>query len=390
MAPVARAGGKYKVLHAFGRGNDGGGLYGGLVLDAKDGLYGTTSGGGAYGEGTVFKLKLSSNGRWTEAVLHSFCHQPHCTDGALPSVGLALDEAGNLYGSAGGGVQDSGVIFELFHVSDSLTNWNFQVLYDSGSDGLVLDKGGNLYGAWGPGKYGGGDTFELSPGSDGWTETYLYSFCPKFNCLDGVEPNSVLTWDANNNLYGTTRGGGRGKAGVAFELEHIASGWKEHVLHNYPAFSGDGYPPEGGLTLDQKGNVYGTTVQGGNFCGGTGCGTVFKLTRGTDGRWKETILHAFQAPKDGVGPVSGLVFDKAGNLYGTTTGGGDSNCYCGVVFKMTPGANGKWKYNVLHRFVGTDGFDPEATLIIDSKGNLYGTTVAGGAGGAGVVFEISP
>jgi uncharacterized repeat protein (TIGR03803 family) len=173
-------------------------------------------------------------------------------------------------------------------------------------------------------------------------------------------------------------------------VEHTSNGWKEHVLHNFPAFSGDGVDPDGGLTLDRHGNIYGTTVQGGNFCGGTGCGTVFKLSRGTDGRWKETILHAFKAAKEGVGPVSGLAIDKAGNLYGATTGGGDLNCYCGVVFKMTPGANGKWTYTVLHRFVGVDGFDPEASPILDEKGNLYGTTVAGGANGAGVVFEITP
>src|SRR5262249_37830870 len=117
----------------------------------------------------------------------------------------------------------------------------------------------------------------------------------------------------------------------------------------------------------------------------------FKLTRGVNGRWKETILYDFRhAFKNGGGPPAGVIFDRAGNLWGTTSGGGDPTCQCGVVFELTPGARGKWTYTVVHRFNGKDGFDPEGRLIFDSKGNLYGTTVAGGANGAGVVFEITP
>jgi len=227
----------------------------------------------------------------------------------------------------------------------------------------------------------------LTLGSKGWTETYLYSFCPKFGCFDGDEPTSPLTWDASGNLYGATEGGGKGNLGVVFQLEHTSSGWREHVLHNFPAFSTACYDPDGGLTLDQKGNVYGTASQGGS----KGNGAVFELTRSADGRWKETILYDFpDAFHNGGGADAGVVFDHAGNLYGTTPGGGDPNCQCGVVFKMTPGANGKWTNSVLHRFTGADGFDPEASLTLDTKGNIYGTTVAGGAGGAGVVFEITP
>jgi uncharacterized repeat protein (TIGR03803 family) len=388
LAPGAAAGSKYKVLHAFGKGDDGGGLFGGVVLDAKGSLYGTTSGGGAYSEGTVFRLRPSPSDGWTETVLHSFCSQSHCTDGALPETGLALDAAGNLYGPAAGGPQDSGLIFELSPGADSASDWSFQVIYDSYSvSSLILDQAANLYGPIGHGHYGGGAATELSPGSKGWTETYLYSFCPKFGCLDGDDPTSPLTWDASGNLYGATEGGGKGNLGVVFQLEHTSSGWKEHVLHNFPAFPTDGDDPDGGLTLDQKGNVYGTTSQGGS----KGNGTVFQLIRGADGRWKETILYDFpDAFNNGGGADAGVIFDRAGNLYGTTPGGGDPNCQCGVVFKMTPGSNGKWTYTVLHRFTGTDGFDPEAGLTLDSRGNIYGTTVAGGAGGAGVVFEITP
>jgi uncharacterized repeat protein (TIGR03803 family) len=254
-----------------------------------------------------------------------------------------------------------------------------------------LDQAGNLYGSIGPGKYGKGAATELSPGSDGWTGTYLYSFCPKFGCLDGDEPDSPLIWDASGNLYGTTIGGGKGQGGVAFELEHNSDGWKEHVLHNFPASTGDGFPPSSGLTLDKAGNLYGTTLQGGN---GGGFGTVFKLSRGADGRWKETILYDFPTLKDGAGPEGGLAIDQAGNLYGTS-GGGIGPCGgggCGVVFKMTPpkSGSGKWTYTVLHRFTGPDGALPVAGPTLDDKGNLYGTTSTGGAGGYGVVFEITP
>jgi uncharacterized repeat protein (TIGR03803 family) len=273
------------------------------------------------------------------------------------------------------------------------SGWSFQVIYGTGSYGYVLDSAGSLYSAWGPGKYGFGAVFELSPGSNGWTETYLYNFCPKMNgCLDGDAPDTALTWDANGNLYGGTLSGGTARLGVIFELEHKAGKWIDHVLHDFPAYSGDGWNPHGPLVFDQNGALYGTTSQGGpRSCGGSGCGTVFKLTRGSDGRWKETILYDFRnAFQNGGGADVGVIFDRLGNLWGTTPGGGDPNCQCGVVFKMTAGANGKCKYTVVHRFTGFDGVDPEAGLILDAKGNLYGTTALGGKYGAGVVFEITP
>jgi uncharacterized repeat protein (TIGR03803 family) len=390
LVPVALAGTSYKVLHAFGKGNDGGGVFAGVVFDANGNLYGTTAGGGAYGYGTVFALKHGSGGNWTETSLHSFCVESHCTDGALPFASLVFDAAGNLYGTAGGGNRDSGVVFELSPASNSPSNWNFEVLYEAGSAAtLILDQAGNLYGPMGPGQNGKGAVTELSPGSNGWTETYLYSFCPKplNHCLDGDAPDTALTWDAKGNLYGGTLSGGTAGLGVLFELVHKSGGWKDRVLHNFPAYSGDGWNPHGPLILDQQGNIYGTTSLGGTV----GAGTVFKLTRGANGLWKETILSDFpDAFQNGGGPVAGVIFDRSGNLWGTTSGGGDPNCQCGVVFKLTPGAKGKWKYTVIHRFHYTDGFDPEAGLILDSKGNLYGTTANGGKYGGGVVFEITP
>ena len=181
LAGTAGAATKYKVLHAFTGGLDGGGVYGGVSLDAKDNVYGTTSGGGTYGYGTVFRLSPGQSGRWIETVLHSFCARPHCTDGALPPAGLVLDTVGNLYGTAGGGVQNSGVVFELSPAEDQPNGWNFQVLYDTGSgSSLILDQAGNLYGSLGPGKYGKGAATELSPGSKAGPRLTSTASVPKF------------------------------------------------------------------------------------------------------------------------------------------------------------------------------------------------------------------
>jgi uncharacterized repeat protein (TIGR03803 family) len=213
-------------------------------------------------------------------------------------------------------------------------------------------------------------------------------------CANGDVPDSTFSWDANGNLYGTTQWGGNyppkcptsAGCGVAFQLARQAGGgWKYHVLHRFAAFSGDGQLPVSGLTPDREGNnIYGTTLQGGNS------GTVFQLSRQKNGQWKETVLYDFpNAAKNGGSP-GGLAAGKAGVLYGAASGGGDPTCQCGVIFKMTLGSQRKWTYTVLHRFTGKDGALPGASLILDAKGNIYGTTVAGGAGGYGVVFEITP
>jgi len=388
LASVAWAGSKYRVLHSFAGGSDGGGVYAGVALDDKGHLYGKTSGGGAYGYGTVFELAPGSGGKWTESILHSFCAKQHCRDGAASFGGVILDAAGNLYGTS------NVATFEMTH---GAAGWKFRVIYGGGSDvDLVLDKVGNLYGVLGAGEYGEGAISELSPGSGGWTETFLYSFCPKFPCVNGVIPQAGLTWDAAGNLYGTTKWGGNyppkcpGSAGcgVAYQLEAMGSGkWKYHMLHRFAAIADDGQLPYGGVAVDSKGNVYGTTLYS-----GTSSGTVFELSPQQDGSWKETILYDFpNSEKNGGAPAGGVTFDNLGNLYGTASAGGDPNCNCGVVFKMTPQANAKWKYSVLHRFKGTDGVGPGYNLIFDKNyKHLYGTTVEGGSGGYGVVYEITP
>jgi uncharacterized repeat protein (TIGR03803 family) len=174
-------------------------------------------------------------------------------------------------------------------------------------------------------------------------------------------------------------------------LDPSSSGWKEQVLHSFPAFPKDGQVPGvGALVFDASGNLYGTTSEGGANTCFAGCGTIFRLTQETDGRWKETILYNFKNGASGFSPGAGVVLDQAGNLYGATTYGGTSSRGCGVVYKLAPGANGNWTYTVLHRFTGSDGAQPDANLILDSKGNLYGTTATGGANGGGVVFELTP
>jgi len=397
LGNVAWGGSKYRMLYSFSGGNDGGGVYAGVALDDKGNLYGTTSGGGAYGEGTVFQVAPGTGGKWIEHVLYNFCAKSRCTDGALPVSGVILDAAGNLFGTAGGGVSNSGVTFELRQDLASPNGWRFRLIYNGGSDvGLVLDKVGNLYGVLGAGEYGEGAISELSPGSHGWTETFLYSFCPKFPCANGVIAAAGLVWDRAGNLYGTTQFGGNfppqcpGSAGcgVAYQLESLGGGkWKYRVLHRFAAFPNDGQLPYAGVTLDSKGNVYGTTLYS-----GTSSGTVFELSPQQDGSWKETILYDFpNSEKNGGAPAGGVTFDNLGNLYGTASAGGDPNCNCGVVFKMTPQANAKWKYSVLHRFKGTDGVGPGYNLIFDKNyKHLYGTTVEGGSGGYGVVYEITP
>jgi uncharacterized repeat protein (TIGR03803 family) len=371
------------VLSHFCAGNNNnGGLWGGLTLDAKGNLYGTTWGGGTYGRGTVFELSPVSGGRWKKKVLHSFNN----SDGVLRYSTLFLDSRGDLYGTTD---------LEVFEMTPASNGWNFGILENNYGSwaGVVLDQAGNLYGNIGPGEYSEGAVTELVRGSDGWTQSYLYSFCQEAYCPDGSTPVSGVIFDSAGNLYGSTEYGGTGQlgglgGGTAYELKHKPDGtWQHVVLHNFPAFRGDGFYVYNGLVLDKSGNLYGAAAQGGSI----DCGTVFKLTHVAKG-WKESILHDFKQPTSGCGP-SRVTFDAVGNLYGTTVGGGGGDCNggCGVVFKLTPSSDGKWTYSALHRFKDYDGAVPDSGVILDQKGNLYGTTGLGGGGSSvGVVFEITP
>ena len=260
LVSSAQAGAKFKVLHAFGVGKDGAGLYGSLAVDSEGSLYGTTSGGGQYGDGTVFELRPQRDGKWTETMIHSF----NCKErvGCIPAAGLVFDAAGSLYGKT------STHVFEL---KPSSGGWALSVLYDHGGpSNLLLDHAQNLYAPMGPGEYGLGAVNELVR-SKGWKETSLYSFCPKRPCVDGWSPFAGVTWGPAGSLYGTTLIWRRlaataaiSAAALCYQLTPDETGsWKETVLHSFPAFKGDGFRScMSGVILDKSGNVYGIDLPG--------------------------------------------------------------------------------------------------------------------------------
>jgi uncharacterized repeat protein (TIGR03803 family) len=421
--------------------------YSRLIKDGAGNLYGTTGAGGANDSGTVFKLTPNADKtQWTETVLYSFCAQNEgglsCTDGMNPYWGLTMDGAGNLYGTTTHGgahasVNGDGTVFKLTPNADK-TQWTHTVLYNFGpgedgsfpNSGLTMDAAGNLYGGtFRGGRSGGvfgltsGTVFALTPNADKteWTHTVLYSFCALNEgeelCIDGAVPNGNLIMDTAGNLYGTTIEGGAhmtpsgylGGSGTVFKLTPNAdkTQWTETVLYSFCAQPNcaDGYIVLGGLIMDAPGSLYGTTSQGGS----TGGGTVFALTpNAAKTVWTETVLYSFCAQSgcaDGYDLAAGLIMDAAANLYGATVAGGPGQhgtyVYLGgTVFKLAPNADKtQWTHTVLYGFCAqsgcTDGFSPNADLMADGEGNLYGVTVNGGNGatsttnGYGTVFEIT-
>jgi uncharacterized repeat protein (TIGR03803 family) len=416
LAPSAAAQASLKDLYTFKGGTDGANPSAGLIFDAAGNLYGTTAKGGVSHDGVVFKLTLNADGSWTESVLHSFTG----ADGANPHAGLIFDAAGNLYGTtSNGGTSNAGTVFKLTPNSDG--SWKESVLHSfTGADGaspqagLIFDAAENLYGttnAGGDPTCGCGVVFKLTANLNGsWTESVLKSFTAVVyggNLVpgpDGGNPQAGLIFDAAGNLYSTTREGGGNicpapsPCGVVFKLAPNPDGsWTESVLHSFGYM--DGYFPSDSLIFDHSGNLYGTAFAGPgstNACPSPdGCGVVFKLTPNPDGSWKESLLYKFTGGRspssvpDGAFPTAGLVFDKAGNLYGTTSGGGPGGD--GVIFKMVPNLNGSWTESLLHSFLGPGGANPQnGNLIWDKAGNLYGTTANGGGltCNCGVVFEM--
>jgi uncharacterized repeat protein (TIGR03803 family) len=463
------------VLHSFHTNLHGQYPAGGLISDAAGNLYGMTTQGGFYGWGTVFELSPSSQSGWDETVLYDFQAKigPSSVvfDGVAPVGALVFDSAGNLYGSTTGGGGNNGGAGTVFKLTHANGKWTAQVLWNfmqnspkdgfNPQGGLVFDKAGNLYGTT---RFGGassqancdggcGTVFRLTPRPTGqWKETILYVFQ---DGSDGLFPNDALAIDASGNLYGTAETRHGEGAGLAFKLTPSASGaWTQTVLY---AFNGgaDGLNPGGGLILDSAGNLYGTTSGGGSgtACNAGPCGTVFQLAPAASGQWSEKVLYSFNG-SDGRDPQGKLLLDRSGTLYGTTASGGTGGSgvdqgYEGVVFKLAPGSDGEWAETVLWNFTGhgagrepqfgvtagaqgqlygataisreigdpnkngtifevapdgagnwtettltnfpyADGGEPQASLIADSAGNLYGTTSMGGAHGYGTVFRLSP
>jgi uncharacterized repeat protein (TIGR03803 family) len=384
------AGPTEKVLYRFKGGSDGAEPYSSLVFDAAGNLYGTTQFGGGgcrYECGTVFQLTLDSEGRWNETVLHRFTGP----DGKYPHGGLVLDKSGNLYGTtSNGGRYDGGIVFKLTPHADG--TWKESILHHFGYGkdgaypfaGLIWDAAGNLYGtAQGGGghvcKSSCGTVFKLTPAAGGhWQETTLYAFK---GGKDGSWVQGGVVFDTAGNLYGVTTF----YPGTVFRLTPTSNGyWKKTLLH---AFEGgqDGVDPVGTLVIDAAGDLYGATNADGacQFCG-----SVFRLTPTTHGPWNKSTLHEFKNGKDGRQPYDGVVFDAAGNLYGATHDSGDPTCDCGTVFKLAPRTSSEWRETILHTFKGSgDGAGPHGGLILDTAGNVYGVTAGDGWG---VVYMITP
>lgn len=405
LSGIGRAQTNFQPIYLFGGSGsfDGEAPNGGLIADQDGNLYGTTRLGGTGASGTVYELTPAANG-YTETILHNF----DGTDGADPFANVVMDANGNLYGTTEAyGLYRQGNVFELSPASDG--SWNFHVLHSftGGADGgesetgLIIDSRGNLYGTTGTGGilngpcgYGCGVVFELSPTAEGsWHETVLYSFT---GGNDGSGPYGSLIRDGAGNLYGTTVEGGNYRTcggpgcGVVFELSPSRSGnWSESVLY---AFKGgrDGFYPNSQLAPDASGNLYGTAA-GGNRQSDcpNDCGVIFEVSRET-GRWLESVIHAFTGKEDGSGANGGVTFDAEGDLYAASGEGGDRGG--GVALKLSKGAAGGWTGMVLHSFQATGyyGSYPSGGFFLDTLGNVYGTA-AGPAdySNGGIVYELS-
>jgi uncharacterized repeat protein (TIGR03803 family) len=342
-------------------GADGAKPLGALAMDGSGNLYGATFAGGPNSHGTVFELAPGSGTITSLASIGPFATGP---DG-----GVVVDSSGNLYGTTSGKIDGvRGTILELPHgnsTTATLAKFGGVFVGAYPEAGLLMDGSGNLYGTTYGGDVGVGTVFELPHGST--TITTLATFTGP----NGARPEAGLVMDSSGNLYGTTYKGGAYGKGTVFELPH-ANG----SLTTLASFDGtDGANPEAGLVMDASGDLYGTTFGG----GASGHGTVFGLIPGSS-----TIftLASFDGA-DGSNPKAGLLIDSSGNLYGTTSQGGTSGF--GTAFELAKGSN---TITTLAAFDGTNGSNPEAGLITDADGNLYGTTYSGGGSNVGTVFEL--
>jgi uncharacterized repeat protein (TIGR03803 family) len=369
----------FTALASF-NGKDGISPLGGLIQGVNGDGYGTTYGGGAKGDGTVFKI--TPNGRIV--TVYSFCSESGCTDGAHPYGGLVQNADGDFYGTTyqGGGACDCGTVFKITPAGTLTTLHTFAVTDGAYPyAGLVLASNGYLYGTT---VYGGaycaptgcGTAFKISP--DGALTT-LHSFCEESGCRDGEHPYAGLVAATNLDGYGTTTGGGATGHGTVFRITGTGA------LTTFYSFTGgaDGGDPVAGLVQATNGDFYGTTEYGGANCAPAGCGTVFQITpNGT-----LTTLSSFCSKSgcaDGEYPEAALVEATNGNFYGTTTGGGTKAD--GTIFEVT----GTGTLTTLYSFTGgTDGDDPVAGLVQATNGEFYGTASVGGASGDGTIFTLS-
>jgi uncharacterized repeat protein (TIGR03803 family) len=396
-------------IYNFLRGSDSAFPKGGVVLDSAGNIYGTASQGGInVGScldsscGTVYELTKGTGSIWTETLLYQFQAPP---DGSYPMGSLVRDSAGNLYGAAFYGGINCGTVFKISGSTETILH-----TFQGGSDGcspqagLTMDSSGNLYGTTSGlyssnnGAGGSGSVYELSPdGNGGFNYSVIYLF--KSGDFDGSAPVSSLTLDSSGNLYGTTSAGGgtlprcdskfpQSSCGTVFELSPVAGGgWNEKVIHTFHG-TAEGFSPFTGVTFDDAGNLYGTTQTGGpltNNCPRAGCGVVYALSPRGDGTWEEKTLINFQGGADAYFPVSNLTYYR-GLFYGFTD---DQSYDVATIYKLTPLGKGQWSEAVVYRFgLVTDGGFQVGTPFIASDGTIYGASTYGGATFGGVVFSL--
>lgn len=324
-----------------------------LIRDTAGNLYGTTASGGSAGGGVVFEL-LPGTPSWKLKVLHTFC-SPNggtCKEGASPSGGLT---------------------------------------YEGAAAGVTYDGQSPLFGTTAAGgALGGGTLFELAIQDGNWQAKPLHAFCPPPSCESGAAPGGGLVLDPAGNIFGVTALGGADDGGTAFELSPAGSKYDYTVIHDFCSQQDcvDGIQPIGGLALDASNNLYGTTHRDGN----NDAGTLFELSP-ANGQFDFQILHQFceTTCPDGASPVAPLTIDAKGNIFGTTTQFGQLGY--GTLFEMSPSQSG-FTYTVLYDFCSetscADGSVPESPLAVDQAGNLWGTTETGGSANLGVIFEFAP
>ncbi len=330
------------TLYAFRGGQDGTIPYATVAIAADGSLYGTTIAGGLLdgclgnGCGTVYHLQPpasfchSVSCPWNETVVYRF---QNCANLFEPQDGVALDQAGNIFGAptyGGLGCQDD--------------------------------------------NFGGGGVFELTPSQGGWNYQIIHLFSGN---PDGCTPLGTVMVDQAGNIFGTTTVCGANGDGSVYEVSPSGSGWNESIVHSFDG--SDGRDSWAGLISDSAGNLYGTTVYGGS----NNSGVVFELSP-SNGSYTYSVLYNFSG---GSGSLSPLSMDTAGNLYGVKYTGGVNDL--GLIFRLTPGSGG-WTFTDLHDFSGSDGSYPVGSLALDADGSLYGTTEDGGANGYGVIWEVTP
>jgi uncharacterized repeat protein (TIGR03803 family) len=376
---------KEKVLVSFtAKSSVGNTPTGALTSDGAGNFYGVNGNGGV-GGGTVYEISPSAAGGWTLKLIYAFP-----ASAGYPNA-LVMDSSGNLYGTlySGGtkictdgfGEYSCGAVYELS--PNGSGEWTEKTVWNaSQTEGwrpyhLIMGPDGNLYGTtyW-AGEGQSGTVFELQRTGGQWTHSILTAA--------GGLPDS-LVFDKAGNLYGTNYYGSEG-GGTLFQLKKMNSGWQEVTLFDFNASgsgASGGYGVDG-VILGSDGNFYGTTDSG-----GTGHGVVFELSPTSGRAWQETVLYTFLNGGPYESGANPLLVNSAGNLYGATYNGGPEGY--GTVFQLTPSGNGAWSYTLLHSFPSdaTDGKNPDG-LLVDAKGNVYGTTAGGGSAGLGTVFEITP